>query len=142
MQKLYEQWLADDILEEVERRLDEQIGFLTTENWQKQHPLLLFFEACVRDDTNPAAMEGSVAVIVKRPLGPQSWLATFHEHEMPETEFVDGHPGDWDTAIGLGEQDADAMLSGGSVPEDSSLKLVSGDKDLLNKFIERYIVKK
>ena len=97
--------------------------------------LLSYLDALVRSDTGYPGFAGSVCVGVKREDETRWWQAHFAASRS--TEYLDEMPTEYDVAVGVDAQTARWLL--GLVEEPGPTLLITGDKKLLSKFLNRYV---
>lgn len=98
--------------------------------------LLTFLHAMVVADGAPAGFKGTVCIGV-RDLDKDLWWQVALGGD-PQPKFVQRPGENVDATFLMGEAESHAMMTGEDLP-DSPLLFVEGDKDLLAKFLNRYI---
>ena len=104
----------------------------------KEFLLLEFLDSLVKCDQFPAGFTGQICIGIRGKHSLCFWHARFGR--KIETGFVNEVPDDVDAVWGLGASEAAALLQQSPLPN-APFILTSGNRDLLERFINRYISK-
>jgi hypothetical protein len=100
--------------------------------------LLTIVDAMVRRDRGPSGLTGEIGVgVVTADHRETWWRARFGA--APEIGFVDELPWSAEALLVLGEAEAAAILQGRALPTSPDLLEIHGDRDLFDRFLERYV---
>lgn len=99
--------------------------------------LLIFLHALVSRDSSFPGFRGKIAVGVLDGLSTAWWHVSFLERA--HAEFTESQPLDVDCSIQLSSDEAEQILSGGRIHFGPNN--ISGDRELLRRFLKRYLEK-
>jgi tetratricopeptide (TPR) repeat protein len=107
----------------------------------EQPQLLTVIDTIVSQDEADVDFEGHIAIGVKREEDEKwrFWHAVFRKGKKLYAEYKDYLPYETDALLAMGEREADAILSKGSLPDNPKLLELGGDRELFQKFFARYI---
>src|SRR5688572_2043930 len=98
--------------------------------------LLLLLHSLVVTDGGPSELSGSIAIGVQGDRGTYWWAASFADAIV--THFPKRAPQQSDAIFLVGEEEALAVMKGGTFPERSKLQ-IQGDWSLMERFFTRYL---
>lgn len=104
--------------------------------------LLTLFDGLVAKDPAPPGFSGTLCFgVMDGTDDARWWLAKFGE--KCSARILPGFPKDLavDTLVLIGEEEAQSILASGKLPNDAEVVLVEGDRKLLVRFADRYLVK-
>jgi hypothetical protein len=104
------------------------------------HKLLAVLEAAIQGDAAPPGFAARLAFGVKSGEDTH-WLEVVLGDQATSEVLATPNPA-CDGSLLLGASDADAILSTGHLPESPELLDAQGDRDLLTRFVNRYLVPK
>jgi hypothetical protein len=99
--------------------------------------LLHLVEAYVRRDPMPPGFKGVVAIGV-RSKSEDRWLR-IRCADRAEPAFSSERPVDADSTLLVGELEAQSIVRAGTVGEDPQTLFIDGERDLLVRFLKRYV---
>jgi hypothetical protein len=101
--------------------------------------LISILIALVMSDGAPSGLDGAIAIGIRSPEGDR-WCR-LELAGLARAEPYDSEPSDVEASLVMGRSEAESILERGRLPEVPTLLAARGDRELIKRFIARYLGK-